>query len=172
MSDFDLPQTTTRKSIPTPKVRPSIKPEEIPAEISKEEVKDENKEKPQYSQEELLAVFDEILFSNEYTEDFTVRNRLKVTFRTRTAKEIQDINKHLDSMGASLVSTVEGVRAMMNLESALVHYQGKDLGAMKQADRSAFIAQLPGPIIGALMITLGKFDHKVALACQEGEANF
>jgi len=70
------------------------------------------------------------------------------------------------------MSTVDGVRAYMNLESALVSYQGKDLSSLKKEDKSAFIGKLPGPVIGALMMALSKFDRKIALACQVGETNF
>ncbi len=172
MSDFELTGTATRKSVPKPKnVSPApIVEQAQPAEP--EDQKNDEQQAPEFSKEELLEVFDHILFSNEYTEDVTIRNRLRVTFRTRTAKQIQETNKFLDSMGASLVSTVEAARAMLDLENALITYQGTDLGSMKKEDRSAFVQKIPGPVIGALMFALSKFDRKVFMACQEGEANF
>lgn len=166
-SDFEFDKSTARKSVPSPKITtPTVEVETSTADST------DTKKDAKYSDEELLQVFDEILFSNEYTEDFIIRDRLKVTFRTRTAAEIQDIDKSLDKMGASLMSTVEGVRAFMNLEKSIVRYQGTDLSALKAEDRTAFIGKLPGPIIGALMMTLAKFDGKVALACKLGEENF
>lgn len=172
MSDFELSGTQTRKSIPKPKNAAPTPVLEQPVPQEAIEGDQEMKKEPEYSKEELLEIFDHIIFSNEYSEEVMIRNRLKVTFRTRTAKQVQDIDKQLDTMGASLVSTVETARAMLNLENAIVTYHGTDLSSMKSADRTAFIQKLPGPIIGALMSALGKFDRKVFLACQEGETNF
>jgi len=127
---------------------------------------------PEYPEEELLRVFDEILFSNEYSETFSIRGRMEVTFRTRTAKEVQDIDKSLDSLGASLISTVENLRSFKHLERALVSYNGKDLSTLRVSEKESFVQALPGPIIGALLITLAKFDHKIGMACRVGEQNF
>lgn len=172
MSDFEFDKTKARRSTGTitpvavkePVKQPSVKLEEdkdVPA-----------AEKPEYSEDELLQIFDNIIFSNEYSEDFLIRNRLKVTFKTRTAAEFKEIDKNVDSMGSSLISTVEAARSLMNLEFALCSYDGRDLSTLKKEEKTKFVNTLPGPIVGALIGTLAKFDRKVHMACRAGEANF
>jgi hypothetical protein len=131
-----------------------------------------DKDKPIYSQDELLRVFDEIIFSGEYRETYNIKGKVPVTFKTRTAGEIEEIQHAVDSAGAQLISTVESIRSIMNLQFSLCVYRGKDLTMLKAEDRVAFIKSLSAPIVGMLLMTLSKFDTKVSMACREGEENF
>lgn len=128
--------------------------------------------KPKYDPTVLLAIFDDIIFQGEYAEDVTIKNKLRVTFRTRSAKEISAITREIDKTSNNLVTTQNEQRSLLNLYYGLVHYQGKKLGEMPYAERVEFIDSLPGPIIGALMNAFTEFDAKVYAACQEGEENF
>ena len=149
------------------KKRQSLRPRIYPEEAAPPE---ENKSK--FSKEELLRVFDEIIFSGEYTEQFVVRNKLIVTFKTRTGEDINLIQKTIDSAGLNLISSVDTMRSIMNLQYALASYDKRDLTVLKIEDRSKFIEKLPGPVIGLLLDLMAKFDQKVAEACREGEENF
>jgi hypothetical protein len=183
MSDFELPNKTKPKNVrsafaPNPnqsdstpaKPQPSLKKDELKGEEPEKEV-DLNKE-PVYDPDELLQIFDEIIFSGEYQEDYRIKNKLTVTFRTRTAEEINQIQKVIDGAGYSLISSVEMAKSTLNLQYALTSYNGKDLAMMKPEDRAAFVEKLSGPIVGMLLGILGRFDHKVASALREGEENF
>lgn len=170
MSDFELPMSSL------PKKNSNAAPSD-PVKVKSEQTL-EGKEgppkpsEPTYTKEELFKVFDEIIFSQEYTEDFIIRGKLSVTFRTRTAEEINVIQKAIDGSGFTLISSVENLRSLMNLQYALVNYNGKDLSTLKIEEKAKFLEKLPGPIVGVMLTLLGKFDHKVSLACQEGELNF
>ena len=129
-------------------------------------------QQPKYDKEVLLRIFDDILFSSEYSEDVTIRGKLRVTFKTRTADEISKISKLLDITSANWITTLNEQRSLMNLYYALTSYQGQSLVALSQKEREDFINKLPGPIVGALITALGRFDNKVYQACQEGEENF
>ena len=129
-------------------------------------------EKPAWGQEELLQIFDQILFENEYREDITIKGRLRVTFRTRSAEETVAVSKFIDSSDFKLISTVEEHRAIKNLGYSLVVFQGKDLSRLKEEEKSKFISQLPTQVIGMLVDKLAEFDRKVAAACSEAERNF
>lgn len=187
--DFSIPTGRTRTKVPGPKVsmtelppHPDMAPDEDEDtqiggsdkgdEDKEDSKKDPKKELPKFDKEELLAIFDEILFSGEYVEEFKIRNRLSVKFRTRTAEQIYAVQKHIDSLDVKLISTVEHVRAMMNLREAMVEYNGTDFVAMKPEDKMRFLQALPGPVIAALLTLLNKFDYKVGEACKEGEENF
>lgn len=171
MSDFELPNT---KPSPRP-VKPTapasaLKPKPT-AENSVEKGSVKARES-QYSEEELLRVFDEIIFSGEYREDYYIRGKILITFKTRTAEDIGAIQKFIDAAGYNLLASVETTRSLMNLQYSLAQYDKKDFGIMKPEERMRHIENLPGPIIGVLLNMMGRFDQKVAEACKEGEENF
>lgn len=164
---------------PKPRQKTVIKNENLMTEEkSSNQVKTEvttsvdTKKEPEYTPEELMVVFDELLFSGEYVEEFKIRNRLSIRLRTRTSKEIEKISREIDTMGANLYTTVEQKRSLLNLKYSLISYHSDDLSALKLEEREKFIDNLPGPIIFALVEALGKFDNKVYQACKEGEENF
>lgn len=138
----------------------------------------EDKPEPEFSEEELLRVFDEILFEGSYAESVTIRNKLKVVFRSRSGKETADVARRIDKAELNLMSTVGQYISMFNLAYSLVSYNDRDLSGLpvfpeKQgSSRFEFISSLPAPIIAALSQALVKFDRKVFLACQEAERNF
>ena len=127
---------------------------------------------PKYSAEELLTIFDEILFSGEYQEDITIKGKLKVTFRSRTALETTDISKELDSKTFNLMITLQQERSFLHIAYSLVSYAGKDLSTLSIEERKAFVGKLPSAVVALLSDTLVVFDEKINLACTEGEQNF
>lgn len=189
MSDFDFPEsedkgkvivegstnrgkTAAVSSTRTRKAEPSaiLVEEDI---MSKKDEDDNAKEKPvvKYDPQELTEIFDDIIFNGEYSEDVVIKNRLKVTFRTRTVEELSAISKLVDASGAVLIATVNEQRLVLNLQYALVTYQGNKLGNLKVEERAKFVSKLAGPIIALLSKALYEFDMKVQAACQEGEQN-
>jgi len=130
------------------------------------------KEKPKYDPDELAAIFDDILFSEEYSEEVTIRSKLRVTFRTRTAEEVRTINQIVDGTTAVFATTLDGIRSIMQLQYALIFYQGKDLRSTRPEERAKFLGKLPAPVVAALLHALSRFDEKVYAACKEGEENF
>jgi hypothetical protein len=167
MSDFELPAKKQVSSKPAVMKQPVEALKEPVAEAPAEEA-----EKPKYDKDELLRIFDEIIFSGEYSEDVTIKSRLKIRFRTRTAEEIEEITRTVDATQANWQSTVNEKRSLLNLQYALTSFQGTDLRSLRTEDRAKYIRKLPGPVIGALLVALGRFDEKVFAACQEGEENF
>ena len=129
-------------------------------------------EKPEFDKKELLAIFDEILYQGEYTETITIKGKLKVTFRTRNAKEVNEINRKIDALTVNLMSTANDLRSIENLKYALVEFHGKKLGTLKPEDRDVIIDRMPAPVIASLLTALTKFDRKIYAACNEGEENF
>jgi hypothetical protein len=139
----------------------------------KDEVSGQKEQKlPEYKKEELVTLFDELIFSGEYKEERTIKGKLKVTFRTRSADEAMEISKALDSTEYKLLTTMQEQRAFLNLINALISYQGKDLSTMAPTDKAKYIKKLPVSIVGSLVDALTEFDRKVDLACREAEENF
>lgn len=150
----------------------AVVPEQSITEV-KEEVSIETKEsKPKFDPDELLVIFDEIIFSGEYREDITIKNKLKVTFRSRSADDTTSISKEMDSGSYSLISTLQERTAFLNVIYSVIFYAGKDLSNLTLVQKKDFFGKLPAVIIGALSEALIKFDSKVAAACFEGEENF
>lgn len=165
MSDFELPP----KNQPKPAVKQTTLPTaEIPAEAPAET----SESTSEYNQEELLQIFDNIIFSGEYQETVTIKDRLRIVFRTRTVEEMNDIQNHLDGSNLKLIATMDQVRSLLMLGASLVSFQGKDLSTMKPEEKSKFIGKLASPMLAVLFKELDKFDRKVMAAIQEGEANF
>lgn len=184
MSDFDFPEKETDKPVTrgrtaavgsnrTRKAEPSaviVEGDLLPKTAEGEETK-ETKPASKYDPQELTEIFDDIIFNGEYCEDVVIKNRLKVTFRTRTVEELSAISKLIDASGATLITTVNEQRLIQNLQYGLVAYQGNKLSGLKVEERAKFINQLAGPVIALLSTALYEFDTKVQEACQEGEQN-
>lgn len=167
-NDFEIPlegkarKGTKQVKIPEPASQSPTPLEEESLEIAT----------PKYDQQELLQIFDELIFSGEYSEKISIRNKLNFVFRTRSSEEISDLVRSTDKIGANLYATLDQARQILHLQYALVEYQGTDLRGLKTEQKAEFIGRLPGPIIGSLLTSLAKFDAKVYAACQEGEENF
>lgn len=129
-------------------------------------------EKSKYSKEELLRIFDEMIFSSEYIEDATIKGKLKVTFRSRSVEDTTAISKAVEAQDFKMLSTLSEYRALQNLAYSLVKYNGRDLSKTSPEERLKFLNSLPAVIVSSLSDTLNKFDQKMVEACQEGEANF
>lgn len=126
----------------------------------------------EYKPEELAAVFDELLFEGEYKEDVTIRGKLKVTFRTRSAEETMQISKQLDLSDYKFLPTIQEQRAFLNVSKSLISYQGKDLTVIKEEEKGAFIRKLPTSILSTLTDSLAEFDRKIDIACRNAEDSF
>lgn len=127
---------------------------------------------PEFDKDELLKIFDEIIFSGEYTEEITFKGKLKIVFKARSAEETTAISREIDGKNFALITTLQEHRALLNLAYSLVGYSGKDLSKTDVEDRKKIINKLPAVMVAALSSELSKFDLKIDMACREGEANF
>lgn len=125
-----------------------------------------------YSKEELIAIFDNIMFEGSYSEVITIKGKLKVEFKSRSAKDTSEISKELDAKSFNLISTIQEQRALLSLAYSIITYNGRDLSSMKIEDRKEFVGSLPTAVVAALSEALVTFDMKVDEACREGEENF
>lgn len=129
-------------------------------------------EAPEFTEEELNLVFDQILFEGEYTEEQSIKGKLKFKLRSRTTAESIQVSRGIDKGGFYLTQTVEQYRGINNLSYSLMSYGSKDLSKLNVDERLAFIEKLPIFVVAQLVTTLSKFDRKVAMACQEAPENF
>lgn len=136
------------------------------------EVAEKKDNKPEFNPEELAAIFDQIIFYGEYSEEVSIKDKLKVKLRTRTSEETEAINNEVDGSSYQLMATMNSRISLLNLRYALASYAGKDLTGMPMDQKIKFIAKIPTPVIAALFVALAKFDTKVYAACSEGDENF
>lgn len=162
------PATMVQAKLPADDMEKAVEPEAAADPTQNAE----KPKKPKYDPEELAGIFDEIIFSGEYSEEVTIRGKLKIRLRTRTAEEVEHISMVVDSTTANLVATLAEKRSILNLQYALSVFNGRDLSALSVEDKAKYVKRLPGPVVGALLEALSKFDAKVYAACQEGEENF
>ncbi len=127
---------------------------------------------PEYDPLELEAVFDALMFEGSYTEDVKIGGKMKVTFQTRSGKDVRAIMNVLDKAGFNLGLTVESVRSLYNLAQSTVNVNSRDLSGETLERRIDLIEEMPTAVISALMIALTKFDRKVEAAVHHGEENF
>lgn len=127
---------------------------------------------PEFDKDELLRIFDDIIFSGEYTEEVTIKGKLKLVFKARTAEDTTTISREVDGKNFTLITTLQEYRALLNLAHSLVGYAGKDLTSVSIEDRKKIINKLPAVMVAALSSELSKFDLKIDMACREGESNF
>lgn len=127
-------------------------------------------DKPKYSKEDLLIIFDEIMFEGSYTEEVLIKNKLKVAFTTRSAANVADITRELDSKKFNLMSSMVEQKALLNICYSLVAYNGKGLKDAPIDIKKAFIEKLPAVVIMALSNALVEFDLKTEAALGESEA--
>lgn len=137
----------------------------------KEEVK-QGDTKPKYDPKELLAIFDTILFEGKYSEEVSIRGKLKVQFKSRSVGEVSEISGQLDTKSYNLISTLQEQRAILNLAYSLEAYNNKPLSALSKEEKVKFINSLPASVVATLSEKLLDFDQKVDAACKEGEGNF
>ena len=170
-NDFEIPNKPSIK--PGPAKKGPSAPAAVVAEVPETAETPVRKEEaaPTYDPNELLRIFDEIIFNGEYVEEVIIRKRIPVRFSTRTAKQIGQVQDAIDGAGLTLISSIEQRRSILNLEHALVGFNGTDLSGLKKEERSAFIGNLAGPVIAMLLDAMSTFDMKIAAACRE-EANF
>ena len=145
-----------------------------PSKVGQSEVKLEGQtqeqpqeQKPRYNKEELLVIFDEILFSGEYREEVSINGKLKVTFKTRSAADTAKISSELDSRKFNLMSSMQEYRALLCVCYSIETYGNKDLGSMTFDNRKAFIEKLPTVVVYALSNALVDFDSKTEAALGE-----
>lgn len=172
--DFQLPSSGRKKPV---QQQAALKQESLSTQDGEQEANptegsEENSKKSKYPKEELLKIFDEIIFMGEYEERPMIKGKLQVGFRTRSGGEIDEINRAVDTSKANLMTTLNDMRTMLNLQYSLTQYHTRDLRGMSAEDKAKFIRTIPAPVIASLLTALQEFDEKVFLACQEGEENF
>ena len=134
--------------------------------------KDIVKATPKFTEEELMTIFDEIIFSGEYEEVVTIKGKLKVTFRARSAEDTVAISKDIDAKNFTLISTLQEHRSLLNLAYSMIGYAGRDLKSVTIEDRKKTINKLPAVVVGAVSEALTRFDFKISEACKSAEENF
>lgn len=133
----------------------------------KEQEQDTKEKAPKYTKEDLLTIFDEIMFSGEYREDVSIKDKLKVTFVTRSAANTSEITRELDAKKFNLMSSMYEYKALLCICYSLVAYNGKDLSSMSIENKKLFIEKLPSVVVAALSTALVDFDLKTEAALSE-----
>lgn len=134
--------------------------------------KKDSVKKPEFSEDELLVIFDAMMTQGEYVEVVTLNKRLKVVWRTRTTGESNAITRVIDSAGFVTFIAAQNHSNVLNMSYSLVGFDGKDFRTSKPAERKAFLESLPEPIIVLMANSLAKFDYKAAKATEVGRENF
>lgn len=123
-----------------------IQDEDTKKEASKEsapadkEKKDPNSE---FNKQELLEIFDAIMFEGEYRETINLGKKYTAVLRSRTVGESNTITRKVDSLDLKTFMAVQNITNVMTLTYSLVEYNGKDLSALNFKDKLSFVESLP-----------------------------
>lgn len=149
--------------------------------VNKEREAEKNAEKPKdeqdkaatskYTKEELLTIFDALVFEGEYRETHQGRG-LKATFRSRTGKDAVEISRALDRFEGKSYMTISTYANILTLVYSIVDLNGVDFSSMTVEDRYKAITKQSDAINALLYGKLSEFDEKISLAIEEGRKNF
>lgn len=133
---------------------------------------DTGKPKSKYSQEELLSLFDTLLFEGAYEELVKVGRNFTVKFRTRSVGESNEITRRIDRLELNTIMAVQNHTNVLTLAYAIVELNGQKLVDDDFKKRLTRIQSLPESLIIVLSHKLQEFDMKVMEAMKEGDSNF
>ena len=148
---------------------PEAPVEETPAPKAEEP---KTKEYTQEQKDEMLAIVDAIMFEGEYSEVIPFGKRYKVTFKSRTAGEDNEISQKLDGRVFNTILSYQNQSALLTMAYSLIDLNGVNYRDMSIKERYQKVAELPSPLVIVLSELMGKFDQKVLEAMEYGKANF
>lgn len=166
-TDFNVPPASEMFEEATPE--PEV-PAEPVAEAPEEAPK--TKEYTQEQKDEMLAIVDAIMFEGEYSEVIPFGKRYKVTFKSRTAGEDNEISQRLDGRVFNTIISYQNQSSLLTMAYSLVDLNGTNFRDMAVKDRYQKVAELPSPLVIVLSELMSKFDQKVLEAMEFGKANF
>lgn len=130
------------------------------------------KEYTQEQKDEMLAIVDAIMFEGEYSEVIPFGKRYKVTFKSRTAGEDNEISQRLDGRVFNTIISYQNQSSLLTMAYSLVDLNGVNYRDMPVKERYQKVAELPSPLVIVLSELMSKFDQKVLEAMEFGKANF
>lgn len=130
------------------------------------------KELSQREKDEMLAIMDAIMFEGEYSEVFSFGRKYKVTFRSRTAGEDNEISQKLDGRVFNTMISWQNQSSLLTMAYSLIDLNGTSYRDMKVSERYKVVAELPSPLVIILSELMSKFDQKVLNAMEFGKENF
>lgn len=148
--------------------REEAKSEQKPAQEA-ETASEEPKSK--YSQQELLALYDTMVFEGRYTEPYRARG-INAVFRTRTGDDVIKLNQYLDSYQAKSMASLQTYSNMLTLAASLKSINGKEFEDGDIKSVYIHLKTLPDAVNTLLLVALTDFDRKVGEAIEEGRKNF
>ncbi len=121
-------------------------------------------EKMEIPGDEAHKIIDALIFDGQYIETFSIKDRIQFRLRTRSAKDLEDIQGSLREVknGAEYVDKLN--RA--NLVRSLVSYGDRVFENPKQV--SEFLDTLSVHVYGHIVNQLARFDLKMDVVLSEG----
>lgn len=129
------------------------------------------REEAKYKSEELLAIYDTILFEGSYSETFKGRG-ITVTFRSRTSKDSMAIGRALDKFEGKSYMTVQNYANFLTLIYSIEAFNGTDFSDVTPEKKYEYFIGKPDAQNAMLFGKLSEFDEKISLAIEEGRKNF
>lgn len=175
-----VPSEPTAVPVPEVPKEESIDPSNLAGDSSaleEEAAKLEPSEKKNlFTEEELDKFWDATLANEPYTESVSFgkgSRKISVTFKTKGTSDLNEISEYMEEESITMKDRWNLVQGQYLLAASLHAYNRKILPNTPTDTRSViqlkrdFIEKLPAHVAGSLMISLRKFDQKIAAMQQE-----
>ena len=138
---------------------------------TKETTEEDSTKYSPYTKELLLALYDDMVFSNSYKESVKVRG-FQFGLKTRSSEDLVAINRVLDNFKAQSANSYQTYANYLTLAASLNFVDNTELkdGDLEQAYKH--LITLPTFKVDIMLIELSKFDRKVSMAIEVGRENF
>lgn len=124
-----------------------------------------------YTKEQLLALYDDLVFENGYKEEIKVRG-FSFGFKTRSSEDLIGINRALDNFKAQSANSYQTYANYLTLAASLSFIDGVEFEAGKlKLAYDALLKQTTAKV-DIMLMELTNFDRKVAMAIEVGRKNF
>lgn len=129
------------------------------------------------TREEAARIVDDVLTKGYYEETFPITSRVKVTFRTRLARDIRRVHERLEADRYTIDSHYSMALSRYLLAASLSSFGTTKFafpqGVTEETEKAyqarlEFVDGLSEPALQTIYPRLAKFDRKVAVAFQEG----
>lgn len=124
-----------------------------------------------YTLQDLLAIYDDIIFENSFSKEYRLRS-VRFTLKTRSSATVIKVNQALDNLKAQSVNTYQTYSNYLMLAASLKSYNNQDFSEDNLKEAYDYLLTLNTAAIDLMLDKLNEFDQMIGLALKAGKENF
>ena len=128
---------------------------------SAEAIANEDTKVVPYKDEEQLSEFWNCIMQRKvYSQEIDIRG-LKITFRTKTTREVEELLKYMDKKNTNLLSTHDYMYSKALLALTIVKYGEDFIDSGTFNEKLSYVDALPETVLRLLIKAAGKFEKEI-----------